>query len=180
MIQSANQKEKKILHHINLTGLLQNPLFFWNDEEKLIHQCFRVGNKQGIFWVRAHKYFVQDQTKARKEMLLQENIEGDKNAKYGLAIALLCESNDEGIKLLLSILNQPNGKQLLQNYRQIFWHTTFETNTFCIPKNQACKKNGVGHWDCECPYPYRNEELHETWKMCSIDLEMYKLANQVW
>ena len=53
-------------------------------------------------------------------MLLQENIEGDKNAKYGLAIALLCESNDEGIQLLLSILNQPNGKQLLQNYRQIF------------------------------------------------------------
>ena len=93
---------------------------------------------------------------------------------------MLYESNDEGIQLLLSILNQPNGKQLLQNYRQIFWHTTFETNTFCIPKNQACKKNGVGHWDCECPYPYGNEELHETWKMCSIDLEMYKLANQVW
>ena len=53
-------------------------------------------------------------------MLLQENIEGDKNAKYGLAIALLCESNDEGRQLLLSILNQLNGKQLLQNYRQIF------------------------------------------------------------
>ena len=52
-----------------------------------------------------------------KQILLQANIEGDKNAKYGLAIALLCESNDEGIQLLLSILNQPNGKQLLQNYR---------------------------------------------------------------
>ena len=108
-------KRKKVLHHINLTGLLQNPLFLWNDKEKLIHQWFRVGNKQALFWVRAHKYFVQDQTKVGKEILLQANIEGDKNAKYGLAIVLLCESNDEGIQLLLSILNQPHGKQLLQN-----------------------------------------------------------------
>ena len=52
-----------------------------------------------------------------KEILLQANIEGDKNERYGLAIALLSESNDEGIQLLLSILNQPDGKQLLQNYR---------------------------------------------------------------
>ena len=112
-------KKKKVLHHINLTGPLQNPLFLRNDEEKLIHQCFGAGNKQALFWVEAHKYFVQDQTKLGKQILLQANIEGDKNAKYGLAIALLCESNDEGIQLLLSILNQPNGKQLLQNYRQI-------------------------------------------------------------
>ena len=89
-----------------------------------------------------------------KQILLQANIEGDKNAKYGLAIVLLCESNDEGIQLLLSILNQPDGKQLLQNYRQILRHTVLGTKSFCIPKNQACKKNGVGHWDCECPYPY--------------------------
>ena len=94
-----------------------------------------------------------------------------------MAIALLCESNDEGIQLLLSILNQPDGKILLQNYQQILQHTTFETNTFCIPNNQACKKNGVGHWDREWPYPYGNKELHVTCKMCSIDLEMYKLAS---
>ena len=98
-------KRKKVLHHINLTGLLQNPLFLRNDEEKLIHQCYRAGNKQALFWVGAHKYFVQDQTKVGKQILLQANIEGDKNAKYGLTIALLCESNDEGIQLLLSILN---------------------------------------------------------------------------
>ena len=97
-------KRKKVLHHINLTGLLQNPLFLQNDEEKLIHQCFRAGTKQ-LFWVGAHKYFVQDQTKVGKEIILQANIEVDKNAKYGRAIALLCESNDEGIQLLLSILN---------------------------------------------------------------------------
>ena len=151
--------------------------FLRNDEEKLIHQCFRARNKQALFWIEAHKYFVQDQTKVGKQILFQANIEGDKNAKYGLAIALLCESNDEGIQLLLSILNQPNGKQLLQNYKQTLRHTIFGTNSFRIPKNQACKKNGVGHWDCECPYPYGNEELHVTCKMCSIDLEMYKLAN---
>ena len=173
-------KRKNVLHHINLTGLLQNPLFLWNGEEKLIHQCFKAGNKQALFWIGAHKYFVQDQTKVGKEILLQANIEGDKNAKYGLAIALLCESNDERIQLLLSILNQPHGKQLLLNYWQILRHIVFGTNTFRIPKNKAFKKNGVGHWDCECPYPYGNEELHVTCKMCSIDLEMYKLANWVW
>ena len=64
-IQSANQKEK-FLHHINLTGLLQNPLFLRNDKEKLIHQCVRAENKQALFWVGAHKYFVQDQTKVGK------------------------------------------------------------------------------------------------------------------
>ena len=173
-------KRKKVLHHINLIGLLQNPLFLQNDEEKLIHQCFRARNKQALFWVGAHKYFVQDQTKVGKEILLKANIEGDKNEKYGLAIALLCESNDKGIQLLLSILNQPDGKQLLQNYRQILRQTVFGSNTFRIPKNQACKKNGVGHWDCECPYVYGNEELHVTCKICSTDLEMYKLANRVW
>ena len=94
-----------------------------------------------------------------------------------MAIALLCESNDEGIQLLLSILNQPNGKLLLQNYQQILRHTTFGTNTFYILNNQACKKNGVGHWDREWPYPYGNKELHVTCKMYSIDLEMYKLAS---
>ena len=94
-------KRKKVLHHINLTRLLQNPLFLRNDEEKLIRQCFRTGNKQTLFWVGAHKYFLQDQTKVGKQILLQANIEGDKNEKYGLAIALLCESNDEGIQLPL-------------------------------------------------------------------------------
>ena len=84
------------------------------------------------------KYFVQDQTIRGKEILLQANIEGGKNAKYGLAIALLCESNDEGIQLLLSILNQP-GKQMHQNYQQILWHTTFWTNTFCILKINHAK-----------------------------------------
>ena len=160
-----------------MTGLLQNPLFLWKEEEKLIHQCFRAGNKQALFWVRVHKYFVQDQTKAGKEILLQVNIERDKNANMDWQ---LFESKDEGIQLLLSILNQPNGKLLLLNYWQILRHTNFGTNIFRIPNNQACKKNGVSHWDCECPYPYGNEELYVTIKMCSVDLGMYKLANRVW
>ena len=114
-----------------------------------------------------------------KQILLQENIEGEKNAKYGLAISLLCESNDEGIQLLLSILNQPDGKQLLQNYWQILRHTVLEQTHFTTQKTKH-SRNGVGHWDREYPYPYGNEELHVTCKMCSIDLEMYKLAYQVW
>ena len=128
-------------------------------------QCFRAANKQALFWVEAHKYFVQDQTKVGKQILLQANIERDKNAKYWLAIALLYESNDDGIQLLLSNRNQLDGKQLLQNYWQILRHTVFGTKSFRIPKKQACKKNGVGHWDHECPYPYGNEELHVTCKM---------------
>ena len=126
------------------------------------------------------KYFVQDQTTRGKEILLQANIEGEKKEeKYGLTVALLCESNDEGIQLLLWILNQLDGKQLLQNYRQILQHTTFGTNIFRIPKNQACKIIGVDRWDCECPYPYGNKELHVTCKMCSIDLKIYKLVNVI-
>ena len=34
-----------------------------------------------------HKDFVKDQIKRGKEIFLQANIEGDKNVKYGLAIA---------------------------------------------------------------------------------------------
>ena len=44
---------------------------------------------------RDHKYFVHDQITWGKAILLQANIEGDKNARYGLAIVLLCESNDK-------------------------------------------------------------------------------------
>ena len=125
-----------------------------------------------------HKYFVQDQITRERDILLQANIEGDKNAKYGLAIKLSCESNDERIQLIFSILNQLDGEnKILQNYWEIFQHTTFVTNTFRTPKNQACKNIGVDHWDCECPYPYGNKELHVTCKICSIDLKMYKLVN---
>ena len=69
------------------------------------------------------------------------------------------------------------GKKILQNYRQILQHTPFGTNTFRIPKNQAYKKIGVDHWDCECLCPYGNKELHVTCKMCSIDFKIYKLDN---
>ena len=74
-------KKTKVLHRINLTGLFQNPLFLRKDEEKLIHQCFRAGNKQALFWGEAHKYFVQGKTKAGKEILLKANKEGDKKCK---------------------------------------------------------------------------------------------------
>ena len=37
------------------------------------------------------KYFVQDQITREKEILLQANIKGDKNARYGLAIMQLCK-----------------------------------------------------------------------------------------
>ena len=41
-------------------------------------------------------------------------------------------------------------------------------------------KEGVGHWDRDFPYPYGNDELYVKCKMCSIDLEIYKLANKLW
>ena len=46
--------------------------------------------------------------------------------------------------ILQLILNQPNGKQLLQNYRQILWHTTFGTNTFHIPKKPSMQEKWGG------------------------------------
>jgi hypothetical protein len=50
-----------------------------------------------------------------KQMLLEANKEGNTNAQYILAIALLCEFNDNGKQILLSILNKPNEKHLLQS-----------------------------------------------------------------
>ena len=121
-----------------------------------------------------HKDFVKDQIKRGKEIFLQANIEGYINAKYGLAIVLLCESNDEGIQLLFSIINQPDGKKKKKSPKLLTNPSiyNFVTNTFHIPKNQACKNIGVDHWDYECPYPYGNKELHVTCKMCSNDLKM--------
>ena len=128
-------------------------VFYLDKKTNMRCQCFRVANKQALFWVGAHKYFIQDQTKVGKWILLQANIEGDKNAKYGLAIALLCESNDEGIQLLLSILNQPNGKQFMQNYRQILRNTIFGTNTFCIPKKPSMQEKWSGSLGSWMPLP---------------------------
>ena len=120
-------------------------------DKKQICQYFRATNKQALFWVGVHKYFVQDQNEVGKQILLQANIEEDKYAKYGLAIALLCESNDEGIQLLLSNSKPTKWKTIATKLSTNPSNTVFGTNTFRIPKNQACKKNGVGHWDCECP-----------------------------
>ena len=61
--------------------------------------------------------------------------------------------------------------------------TLLEQTHFASQKTKHAKKkkkNGVGHWDHECPYPYGNEELHVRCKMWSIDLEIYILANWVW
>ena len=114
--------------------------FLRNDEEKLIHQCFRAGNKQALFWIEAHKYFVQDQTKVGKQIILQANIERDKNAKYGLAIALLCESYDEGIELLLSILNQPNGNNCCKTIDKSFDIQFLEQTHFISQKTKHARK----------------------------------------
>ncbi len=39
-------------------------------------------------------------------MLLEATKEGDTNAQYGLAIALICEFDDDGKDILLSTLNK--------------------------------------------------------------------------
>ena len=83
---------------------------------------------------------MQGKTKVGKEIFLQANKEGDKNAKYGLVIALLCESNEEGIQLLLSILNQQAGKLLLQNYRQILRIQFLEQTHFASQKTKRARK----------------------------------------
>ena len=53
-----------------------------------------------------------------------------------------------------------------------------EQTHFTSQKTKHARK--MSHWDRECPYPYGNEELHVTCKICSIDLEMYRLANRIW
>lgn len=44
---------------------------------------------------------------------------------------------------------------------------------------QACKENGIGPLDRQHPYAFGDEELHLTCNLCSINLEMYKLLNQL-
>ena len=126
------------------------------------------------------KYFVQDQTTREKEILLQANIKGDKNARYGLAIMQLCKIKWRGNTTTIIDSKSTKWKTIAPKLSKILLHTTFGTNTFRIPKTQACKIIGVDCWDCECPYPYGNKELHVTCKMCSINLKMYKLVNRVW
>ena len=46
--------------------------------------------------------------------------------------------------ILQIILNQLDRKQLLENYQQIFWHTTFGKNTFCIPKKPSMQEKCSG------------------------------------
>ena len=91
-----------------------------------------------------HKYFVQDQITRGKEILLQANIKGDINTKYGLAIAMLYESNDEEIQLLFLILNQPDGKKnspkLLTNPSTY----TFRNKHISYPKKPSLQKNWSG------------------------------------
>jgi hypothetical protein len=72
------------------------------------------------------------------------------------------------------------GKHLIQNCRRILRHTTLGTKKFRLSNKQECNKEGVGHWDRDFPYPYGNDELYVKCKMCSIDLEIYKLANKLW
>ena len=50
------KRETKKIEFIIKKNVKQKYVFFLqNDEEKLIHQCFRAGNKQALFWVGAHK-----------------------------------------------------------------------------------------------------------------------------
>ena len=169
-----------LLKNIKLDGLMQHLVFLRNDELILLHDCFLAGNTQAKFVIGAFNYFLLEKTTMGKQMLHEANKEGETNAQYGLAIALICEFNDNGKQLLLSILNQPNGKHLLQNCRRILRHTTLGTKKFRLSNKQECNKEGVGHWDRDFPYLYGNNELYVKCKMCSIDLEIYKLANKLW
>ena len=173
-------KKQFVLKNIKLYGLMQHPVFLRNDELILLHDCFLAGNTQAKFVFGAFNYFLLEKTTMGKQILHEANKEGETNAQYGLAIALIGEFNDNGKQLLLSILNQPNGKHLLQNCRRILCHTTLGTKKFRLSNKQECNKEGVGHWDCDFPYPYGNDELYVKCKMCSIDLEIYKLANKLW
>ena len=47
--------------------------------------------------------------------------------------------NDEEIQLLLLILNQPDGKQLLQNYRKFFYIQLLEQIHFASQKPKHAK-----------------------------------------
>ena len=57
---------------------------------------FLAGNKQAKKFLQVYHIFIQDQTTLEQQLLLEANKEGERNTKYGLAIALLCEWNEGG------------------------------------------------------------------------------------
>jgi hypothetical protein len=93
-----------VLKNVNLDRLMQHPVFLRNDELTLLHDCFFAGNTQAKFVLGAYNYFLLEQTTVGKQMLLEATKEGDTNAQYGLAIALICEFDNNGKDILLSIL----------------------------------------------------------------------------
>ena len=46
--------------------------------------------------------------------------------------------------ILQLILNQLEGKQLLENYQQIFWHTTFGKKHISHPKKPSMQEKCSG------------------------------------
>ena len=129
-----------------------------------------------------HKYFVQDQTTRGKEKksLFKPTEKGTKMQNWTSNCTIMWIKWRGNTTTMIDSKSTRRKKKMLQNYQQILQHSNFGTNTFCIPKNQACKNIRVNHWDCECPYPYGNKELHIPCKICSIDLKIYKLVNQAW
>ena len=69
-----------VLKNVNLDRLMQHPVFFWNDELTLLHDCLFADNTQSKFVLGAYNYFLLEQTTVGKQMLLEATKEGDTNA----------------------------------------------------------------------------------------------------
>ena len=73
-------------------------------------------------------------------MLGEAIADGDLDATYSYGVALLCESNVEGIDKLLHVLDDEHGKHRIRACRKNLQLLTFGSALYEMPNIQACKK----------------------------------------
>jgi hypothetical protein len=168
-------EDRLVLKKMNLSNHYHHPQFFPEQTTRLIIKCYLAGNSQAKFIIGCFAYFKHDKKSTGKAMLEEAIAAGDLDAMYSYGVALLCESNVEGINKLLHVLDDEHGKHRIRACRKNLQSLTFGSAHYEMPNIQAYKKRGVGHWNHNGTFPFGDEEFVVTCKRCSVDLEMYKM-----
>jgi hypothetical protein len=171
-------EERLVFQRLNLYNHYHHPQVLQDQAKKLIARCYFAGNPQAKYMLGSSAYFHQGQRSIGKAMLAEAAEAGDIDGTYSYGIALLCESNTEGIARLLHVLDDEHGKHRIRICRMHLQALTFGSAIYEMPNIQACNKIGNGHWNRDGPYPFGLKEFVITCRKCSIDLEMYQIVKE--
>jgi hypothetical protein len=117
-----------------------HPQFFQKQTRKLIIKCYLAGNSQAKFIIGCFAYFNHYQRSTGKAMLEEAVADGDLDATYSYGVALLCESNVEGINKLLHVLDDEHGKHRIRACRKNLQLLTFGSALYEMPKYTSLQK----------------------------------------